>query len=404
MFKAIISNTVAQLVAKFVAVSLTFITTVLIIRLGGPDLFGDLTKVLSLVAIGFTAIDFGLNAEAVRTMKGDIGSQQEILETTLFARALLSFVVIIVINIIVYFLPGGYTPAVKSVFWIGSVAIFFQGVYTSANAWFQRRLQYWKMSLATVIGTVIGTGLTYWAIKTSPTLPGLLAASTGGYIVMGLTAVYLLPRMRYRRAILFSRGLQLMRRSLPLGLILLASIIASKIDTVILGIFRSSADVGQYGFAYRIFDVILVLPVFAMNSIYPLLVEMEGTHKRNIIGKSSVALCVLGIIATIGVIIFAPLINYIRPGMDLTISILRVLAVSLPLFYLTAPLMWQLIEAGLEKYLFYVYMVAAVCNGLANLVLAPRFGPLASAVLTGVTEAIILSGLHLVKKRMYGNN
>ena len=69
-YKSIFSNTVAQLFAKFISAGLTLVTTVIIIRLAGASLYGDLTKSLVLVAIGFTAIDFGLNAEAVRQIGG----------------------------------------------------------------------------------------------------------------------------------------------------------------------------------------------------------------------------------------------------------------------------------------------------------------------------------------------
>ena len=60
MFKKIATNTLAQLVAKFFGAGLTLLTTYYIIRLAGLELYGNLTKVLVLVAVGFTAIDFGL--------------------------------------------------------------------------------------------------------------------------------------------------------------------------------------------------------------------------------------------------------------------------------------------------------------------------------------------------------
>ena len=70
MFKNIASNTLAQLTAKFFGAGLTLLTTFFTIRIAGLDLYGDLSKILVLVALGFTAIDFGLNADAVRRATG----------------------------------------------------------------------------------------------------------------------------------------------------------------------------------------------------------------------------------------------------------------------------------------------------------------------------------------------
>ena len=66
MFKSVASNTVAQLVAKFFGAGLTLITTTLIIRISSTSVYGELTKLLVLIAIGFTIIDFGMNAVVVR--------------------------------------------------------------------------------------------------------------------------------------------------------------------------------------------------------------------------------------------------------------------------------------------------------------------------------------------------
>ena len=85
----------------------------------------------------------------------------------------------------------------------------------------------------------------------------------------------------------------------------------------------------------------------------------------------------------------APLIVYVKPGMDLAISSLRILVVALPLFYLTAPLMWQLIVARRDRVVLSTYLAAALLNLGGNLLVVPRFGAPAAALTTGLTELII---------------
>ncbi|MBP9670088.1 oligosaccharide flippase family protein [Candidatus Woesebacteria bacterium] len=392
MLKKIASNTLAQLVAKFFGAGLTLLTTYYTIRLAGIDLYGDLTKILVLVAVGFTAIDFGLNAEVIRSSKTDAGMRKN-LDRVIVARLLISGAIILFLNLVVSFLPGGYSPAVKSVFWVGSLAILFQGIYTSSNSWFQYQLGYWKSTLSVVFGSLVGTVLTLYFLKNSPTLINFVLANTLGYLVMSLCSLFMLPSWPKLSGSLWP-AFSLIRNSLILGLILIASVLASKIDTVILGIFRSSGEVGEYGFAYRIFDVILVLPVFVMNIIYPLsLRESKSSDQPSLMSKTTKVLALIAIPTAILLYALAPSINVVKPGLTIAISVLRVLAISLPLFYVTAPLMWNLIAKKRDKLVLVVYLLATLVNVTLNLIFIPRFGAVVAAINTGFTELFIFLAL-----------
>ena len=187
----ILSNTLAQLVAKFVGASLTFLTTLIIIRISGTTVFGDLTKAFVLIAIGFTVIDFGLNAVVVSQF-GEGNNLARGFTNLLIARLVLSAVVVVALNLLVQVLPGGYTPEIKSVFWLGSLAIIFQGVFTSCNAVFQSQENYWRPTLSTILGATLGASLTYYFILSSPTLAHFLLANTLGYLLMAICSLLLL--------------------------------------------------------------------------------------------------------------------------------------------------------------------------------------------------------------------
>ena len=137
--KTIANNTVAQLVAKFFGAGLTLLTTYYTIRLAGLELFGDYTKIVVLVSIGFTMIDFGLNADAIRHSQSDQAMVSNF-RRVLLARLVLSSLVFVILNFGIYLLGGGYSSEVKSIFWLASLTIVCQGIYTSPNAWFQYHL------------------------------------------------------------------------------------------------------------------------------------------------------------------------------------------------------------------------------------------------------------------------
>ncbi|MCE7897835.1 hypothetical protein DCC61_00220 [Candidatus Microgenomates bacterium] len=387
MLKAVASNTLAQLVAKFFGAGLTLLTTYYTIRLAGLELYGDLTKVVVLVALGFTSIDFGLNADALRRSRNKEELQTR-LGSVLITRLFLAGVAIILLNLLIFTLPGGYSHEVKSIFWFGSLAIFFQGIFTSGNVYFQFNLEYWRSTLSTVAGAFTTTVLTLYSLWHSPTLLSLVAATTIGYFISATTTLLLLPKIPKPRV--HFRDIYLtLKSSAILGAILIASVLSSKLDTILLGVYRPSSEVGEYGFAYRIFDVILVLPVFVMNSLYPLMLR----NKKNLLNTTLFSLGTLGTIAGSATYILAPLILLIKPGLTISLESLRLLSLSLPLFYLTAPLMWHLIAKNRERQVLITFLLSTILNLSLNLALIPYYGASAAAIVTGLTELFIFLSL-----------
>lgn len=392
MLKKIASNTFAQLVAKFFGAGLTFLTTAVIIRLSGTTIFGDLTKSLALIAMGFTIIDFGLNAIVVRNF-GKGNNLSSGFRELLITRLVLSILIVFSLNLLIQFLSGGYTAEIKSVFWIGSLAIIFQGIFTSCNAVFQSKENYWNSTIAVILGAALSAGLTYYYTISSPTLIHFLLANTLGYILMAIISLSLVKIPIFSGPLNFSFPTSLFAASLPLGAILLASVASSKLDTIIMGIYRPSSEVGEYGFAYRIFDVMLVLPAFIMNAVYPSLVRENLKKSIKLIKQILLFMFISGIIISVIAIFLAPLILYIRPELTTSVRSLRLLVMSLPLFFLTAPLMWHQISLHQEKILLRIYLLATICNGTLNLFFTPTLGASSAAVITGTTELFIFISL-----------
>jgi O-antigen/teichoic acid export membrane protein len=71
---------------------------------------------------------------------------------------------------------------------------------------------------------------------------------------------------------------------------------------------------------------------------------------------------------------------------------LRILLLSLPIFFPSALFVWLLVTLHKEKFLFPIYLLGAIFNIVANILYIPKYGFLASAVITGITEVIVISG------------
>jgi O-antigen/teichoic acid export membrane protein len=73
-----------------------------------------------------------------------------------------------------------------------------------------------------------------------------------------------------------------------------------------------------------------------------------------------------------------------------SVPVLRILISGLVVFYLTQPLSWLILTLGKQKYLPWVYLASAVFDIIANIIFIPLYSFYASAVITIISEGIIL--------------
>ncbi len=180
----------------------------------------------------------------------------------------------------------------------------------------------------------------------------------------------------------------------PLGLTLIFNLVYFKIDKFLIPVFRSFQELGFYETAYKVFDFTLVFPVFFMNSVFPILAKMtkDKTGYQQVFKKALLVLLITSFFGLLVGLLVAPLIVTIIAGQALPLSILvlRVLFFSLPLFFLSALLMWDLILKNQQKFLVFIYGAGLIINLVLNLLFLPQYGILAAAVNTGLTEGVVL--------------
>ncbi|MCA9748279.1 MAG: polysaccharide biosynthesis C-terminal domain-containing protein, partial [Romboutsia sp.] len=192
-------------------------------------------------------------------------------------------------------------------------------------------------------------------------------------------------------------------QSLPLGIMFIFSQINFKADSILLSILplpqylklTGTETVAVYNLPYKIFEVVLVIPTFMMNAIYPIFVrhlEENVAKFKTTLSKTLITLFVLGLIGSVFGYIFAPLIINLLGGADFqqSILVLRLLLVGLPIFYLSQPVSWLLVTLEKQNILPLIYFISAIFNFSLNLIYIPKYSFYASSMLTWVSEALIL--------------
>jgi O-antigen/teichoic acid export membrane protein len=344
--------------------------------------------------------DFGINA--IFLQHDDKETWPALVVLRMFGGVALMATSILILAL----LPGsagqGYTTMVRLGILLFSPTIFLQGFITSANAIFQKRLRYDLAAWAIFFGSTT-TILLLWKPTNLLMVIGVIATGALVTAIFSFTfASRLVGHIRFFPTL--GQMKRLLIPSIPLGITLLFNLVYFRADSVVITLTRPTTEVGIYGLAYKVFEVVLVFPTFFMNAVYPLLVseklKVKSEKFKSIIIKSGGFLLVMSLVSFIVLWFTAPLLSLIKIDFTPSIEALRVLSLGLPFFFVTSATMWALIALKKQVALAVIYGASMIVNLVGNIILVPQYGFMAAAWMTVAGEGLvlILSGLLLVRE------
>lgn len=405
--RSVFKNTFAQVIGRIMSSLTTLVLTLVLARTFGSVGYGEFVKMTTFISFFYLIADFGFNAiyiqRSAANTANDISHDSEwstLLTIRLCVSVLLGLIALFIISSIPESASSGYSRIVHIGILLLLPTILFQALITTANAVFQKILKYEWSAVSVIVGSLVSlSAIGYltmrgnYSLVVFSTLPLLFGTAT-----TVLVSFFFLRRTmaHMKRLHTLSDCVPFIGATIPLGLTLIFNVIYFHVDSIVLAFFRPTAEVGIYGLAYKVFELVLVVPTFFMNSMYPLLVraatENEGTSaKFNHLVKSS-AMVLVGVSVGISILLwfFAPLFVYIKPEFGSSVVALRVLALGIPFFFLSSLTMWILIARKKQWDLVTLYGVSMGVNIALNCMFVPQFGYMAAAWITIVSEAFVL--------------
>ena len=187
----------------------------------------------------------------------------------------------------------------------------------------------------------------------------------------------------------------LLRASLPFGLIGFALGLSYKFDSVLLNIFRSDAETGWYNAAYNLVFSAAVLSNVFNAALYPSLTReaMRAPERLPLVLERGLRYLMLAALPiAVGVSLLADkLVAFLfQAGFEPAAPILRIIIWTVPLMYSSEMLGYVVLITDQERRAARSVMVSTGLNVLCNLLLVPRFGFYAAAIMTVVTEAVLV--------------
>ncbi len=380
-----------QSIVKLTTTISGFLILGMVSRKFGEAGTGDFTLALTYLAFFYIFADFAFNAHVLHNLNNQ--KWQKLLGT----RIIWSVTLIIISLLILFFLPSSFSSTFKLAVTLGSFTIFFYGLNITAHALFQSKLKYQFDTLPTLVGVVVGNVAIFLMIQQDLPLFFLVLGYVLAWGIHGI-GTYLFTQKIFKNILPifdFKYAFKLFKETLPLSGTLILNVLYFRADSFILAYFRNPAEVGIYNLAYQVFQAVLVLPTFVMNSFYPMMLE---TLKINIqrfsyqIKMAALSLIFIALFIMLVTYYISPFVIKLITGSGFAGSVesLRILSFGFPAYFLSALLMWIMVAKKMYKKLLIIYGLGLIVNITANLIFIPQYGFIAASWITGLSEYFIL--------------
>lgn len=385
-----------QVIGKIVASLCTFIVLAIIARNYGEAGTGVYTLALTYLAIFYLLSDFGFNAYVLARVHGFDDRLQAEFNKLLGVRVLLSSVLVLIAISLLPFLPFTGIEFPKAVIF-GSLSIVAYAMFVTANLIFQSKLRYELSAAASSIGTLIWLAVAIWFIRLKLAIPYLVLSHLLGWVILTSISFLLLKGLIKKLTLEFdfSYMKDIFRNSWPIAATLAVNVVYFRADAFMLIFFKGAQDVGIYNVAYQLFQSVLVLPTFIMNSFYPMMLETLKVNLDRFTGQirfAAFSLLIFSLVILTVSYLLSPFFIRLITGSGFTGSVeaLRILSLGFPPFFLSALLMWVMVAKKMYKRLLSVYILGLLFNLTLNLIFIPQYSYTAASWVTVISEYLIL--------------
>ncbi len=401
----IAANTFIQILGKTLSTTLGVLITIILTRYLGPAGFGTFTFAIVFVTMFGTLADWGMTLITVREASKNQEDAHVIIGHVLVLRFLLAALAATAAVLIINFLP--YPPEQKLLINIAAAFLLALSLKTSFQIVFTVKMKMENWALSELGANSLGIILILWLVSRHAGLPEIVTALTVGHFFSAALAAFLGWRLLPLKFSLWTKYSRcLLWESVPMGAILVLFTIYNRVDTLILSYFKGPEAVGYYGAAYRVYEVLVLVAAYYANSILPLISRYAVENRAKlqaIFKKSYLVLFLLGLTVAATNFILAPLGISLIAGAKFAPSVLplRLLSLALIASYFNHLNGFTLIALGKQWASFYIAIFALSLNLILNLIFIPVFSFPAAALITFLTEGIVvICSLLVVKKEL----
>ncbi|MEA3249144.1 MAG: flippase [Patescibacteria group bacterium] len=403
--RSIAGNTAFQMGGKVVATGLGLLTVGIMTRYLGTDGYGQFIIVLTFLQFFAIAAGFGLPLTMTRLISRE-GADERRLVSNIFAMRLVSGLVIFAAAPLVA-LAFPYPHAVKIGIAVGTFSFLALALSETIKGIMQKHLTTWKSSISEMTSRLIMFGCVAGAVASGFGLLAFVAALAVSNVVQ-FAMTYAFARKHGPIGLKFERPVwkKTLIETWPIGVSILFNLIYLKGDIVIMSVMRTQSEVGLYGAAYKVLDVITVVPYIFMGLALPLLTrawsndDFAGFRRKlsmsfDFLAMIAVPLLFGGIAVSSDLMALIAGEDFRASGIYVAILMVGALAVYWQSLYAHA-----FVAMGRQRDFIWIYAANAALSLALYIVLIGRYGGLGAAAVTALGELFVATATTVLVTRM----
>ncbi len=388
------------LLSQFTNKGLDFLFALYMLRALGPTGSGQYQYAILVWLYLKTVTDFGMGTLATqRIAQGPDRAGRLLGETTLLRLALLA----LSLPPLALFLGANVAWGGIGAVQVGAVALLALSVvptaYTdAATSVFNGRERFEIPAAVTILGSLVGLLLRTGTLLVGWGPVGLaLAAVVANLLTLG--PILLLIRrlgVRVEWSLPWGAARRLLRDGGPLLVNGLLQSLFFTLDVFILQPLKGDAAVGLYGVSVKLINTFLIISSTFTLVLFPQLARQAARDRATLARTYHLAVRLLLVIAlplSVGATVLAPELVRIIGGkayLPGAATALRLIIWLLPFSFVNGVTQYVLIVLGQQRRMTWAFAVTVVFNIVANLLFIPAFSYGAAAVISVLSEVVLI--------------
>jgi O-antigen/teichoic acid export membrane protein len=387
----IAKNTGIQIVGKILSTLLGLVALGMMTRYLGDEQFGWYITVISFLGFAGILIDFGLIPVTAQMMSEPKFDKHMLLKNLLGFRFVTAFLFFGITPLVALFFP--YPHEVKLAISFVSVSFLAISMNQVLVGFYQTTLKMYIQAIGEIIGRIV-------------LIVGLWLVMAQGYGFLPVMVVITLSSIAYTAYLWISAykyspagfaydkeiWKAIVIKMWPIAISIIFNVIYLKGDILLLSWFRSQEEVGLYGAAYRVIDILAQMAMMIMGMMLPLLAYAWSRHDigtfRTRYQQAFDMMMMLAIPSTVGIWLTADHIMRLVGGTEFIAAgaPLQLLAIAVFGVYLGAVFGHAAVAIDKQKQTMWIYISDAILTLIGYLYFIPKFGFWGAAGMTIFSE------------------
>lgn len=386
----VVINATWLIVGKIVQMVLNLIVTLLTARYLGPSNYGVINYVAAYIAFFTSFCTLGINSIQVKELLEHQEDQGTVMGTTLGLRLISSFLSAVAIISIVCVVDRD-EPTTIMIAILSSIGVIFH-VFECFNFFFQSKLQSKITAIIAVFAYFITSAYRIVLLVSKAGVALFALANSIDYLAVAILLVIAYKKHGGDKLnFSFGYGKELLKKSCPFILSGLMIAIYGKTDKIMLKQIMGDAEIGYYSTATAICNIWCFVLNAIICSMTPPIIEAFKKDKQEFERRNKQLYAIvfyLALFVSLLITFAAPLIVRILYGEAFmpTVVPLRVITWYTAFSYLGVARDIWVVCHQYQKYITYIYIIAAFCNVILNLIFIPLWGSGGAALASLLTQ------------------